>query len=48
MEMKPINPNDIKTLDVKDISLITLKNGDMLMIDETAEQKSNIENKIIQ
>lgn len=36
-----INPNDIEELDTGTISYITLKNGNMIMIDESVPQKSN-------
>ena len=36
-----INPNDIEELDTGTISYITLKNGNMIMIDESVPQKLN-------
>ena len=46
--MESINPNDIITLDMEQISYITLKNGDMILIDESVPQKSKNEKKLIQ
>ena len=43
--MESINPNDIITLDVNTISYLTLKNGNMVMLDDTVPQKTNKENK---
>ena len=43
--MESINPNDIITLDVNTISYLTLKNGNMVMLDENVPQKTNKENK---
>ena len=37
--MESINPNDIFNLDINNISLITLKNGDMIIIDNTVPEK---------
>ena len=37
--MEAINPNDIAKLNTDDISCITLKNGKMVMIDESAPEK---------
>lgn len=45
--MESINPNDIITLDVNTISYLTLKNGNMVMLDDTIPQKTNKENKNI-
>ena len=47
--MEAINPNDISKLDADTISYITLKNGNMIMIDESAPEKfeSNNQNKNI-
>ena len=39
--MEAINPNDIAKLNTDDISCITLKNGKMVMIDESAPEKFN-------
>ena len=39
--MEAINPNDIAKLNKDDISCITLKNGKMVMIDESAPEKFN-------
>ena len=46
--MKAINPNDLFKLDKDSISFITLKDGNMIMIDESAPEKfiSNNPNKI--
>ena len=43
--MESINPNDIITLDVNTISYLTLKNGNMVMLDDTIPQKTNKEKK---
>ena len=43
--MESINPNDIITLDVNTISYLTLKNGNMVMLDDTIPQKTNQEKK---
>ena len=44
--MESINPNDIFNLDIYNISLITLKNGDMIIIDNTVPEKGgNKKNK---
>ena len=44
--MESINPNDIFNLDINNISLITLKNGDMIIIDNTVPEKGgNKKNK---
>lgn len=50
--MEKINPNDIAKLDMDNISLITLKNGNTLMVDEEAPEKysrknSETNNKIL-
>ena len=39
--MESINPNDIMTLDLNSISYLTLKNGDMVLLDDTIPQKTN-------
>ena len=39
--MEAINPNDIAKLNTDEISCITLKNGKMVMIDESAPEKFN-------
>lgn len=39
--MESINPNDIFNLDINNISLITLKNGDMIIIDNTIPEKGD-------
>ena len=44
--METIHPNNIPDIDIKSISLITLKNGNIIMIDDSAEEKPN--KKIIQ
>jgi hypothetical protein len=44
--METIHPNNIPDIDIKSISLITLKNGNIIMIDDSAEEKPNT--KIIQ
>ena len=45
--MKSINPNDIITLDLETISYVTLKDGNMILVDDTIPQKANKEKKII-
>lgn len=45
--MKSINPNDIITLDLETISYVTLKDGNMILVDDTIPQKTNKEKKII-
>lgn len=45
--MESINPNDIMSLDMEQISYVTLKNGDMILIDDSIPQKSNKEKKEI-
>ena len=42
--MKAIHPNDIITMDLNSISYLTLKNGDMVLIDESVPEKENKEN----
>ena len=42
--MKAIHPNDIITMDLNSISYLTLKNGDMILIDESVPEKENKEN----
>ena len=39
--METIHPNNIPDIDIKTISLITLKNGNIIMIDDSAEEKQN-------
>ena len=43
--MELINPNGIIILDVNKISYLTLKNGNMVMLDDTIPQKTNQEKK---
>ena len=45
--MESIHPNDITTLDMDQISYVTMKNGNMILVDDTVPQKSNTENKNI-
>jgi len=45
--MESIHPNDIITLDMTQISYVTLKNGDMILIDESVPQKSNKNENLI-
>ena len=40
--METIHPNNIPDLDINTISLITLKNGNMIMIDDTVAEKPRI------
>ena len=42
--MKAINPNDLFKLDTDSISFITLKDGNMIMIDESAPEKFSSNN----
>ena len=42
--MKAIHPNDIITMDLNSISYLTLKNGDMVLIDDSVPEKENKEN----
>ena len=42
--MESIHPNDIITMDLNSISYLTLKNGDMILIDESVPEKENKEN----
>jgi hypothetical protein len=37
--METIHPNNIPDLDINTISLITLKNGNMIMIDDSVAEK---------
>ena len=37
--MEAINPNDIAKLEKDEISFITFKNGNMIMVDESAPEK---------
>lgn len=39
--METIHPNNIPDIDINTISLITLKNGNIIMIDDSAEEKPN-------
>ena len=39
--MESIHPNDIMTLDMDSISYVTLKNGNMILIDDSVPQKSD-------
>lgn len=43
--METINPNDITEVDKNSISLITLKNGNMIMIDDSVPEKQKTEKK---
>ena len=45
--MKSINPNDIMTLDLESISYVTLKDGNMILVDDTIPQKTNKDKKNI-
>ena len=45
--METINPNDITEVDKNSISLITLKNGNMIMIDDSVPEKPKTEKKQI-
>ena len=45
--METINPNDIIEVDKNSISLITLKNGNMIMIDDSVPEKPKTEKKQI-
>ena len=45
--METINPNDITEVDKNSISLITLKNGNMIMIDDSVPEKPKKEKKQI-
>ena len=45
--MESINPNDIMTLDMGQISYIAMKNGNTVLIDDSIPQKSNKENNVI-
>ena len=44
--MESINPNDIGELDTETISYITLKNGNMVMIDDSVPEKLKKEKNI--
>ena len=44
--METINPNDITEVDKNSISLITLKNGNMIMIDDSVPEKPKTEKKL--
>ena len=39
--MESINPNDIMSLDLNSISYLTLKNGNMILLDDSVPQKTN-------
>jgi hypothetical protein len=39
--MESINPNDIMSLDLNTISYLTLKNGNMILLDDSVPQKTN-------
>ena len=43
--MESINPDDIEDLDYNQISLITLKNGNMISIDNTIPSKKSRKSK---
>ena len=43
--METIHPNDISDVDKDSISLITLKNGNMIMIDDSVPEKPKTEKK---
>ena len=45
--MESIHPNDIITLDMNQISYVTLKNGDMILIDESVPEKPKKNQKVI-
>lgn len=45
--MESIHPNDIITLDMNQISYVTLKNGDMILIDESVPERPNKNKKVI-
>ena len=45
--MESIHPNDIITMDLGEISYLTLKNGNMILIDDSVPEKGNKENKNI-
>ena len=42
--MESIHPNDIITMDLSTISYLTLKNGNMILIDDSVPEKGNKEN----
>ena len=42
--MESIHPNDIITMDLSSISYLTLKNGNMILIDDSVPEKGNKEN----
>ena len=42
--MESIHPNDIITMDLNTISYLTLKNGNMILIDDSVPEKGNKEN----
>ena len=39
--MESIHPNDIITMDLNTISYLTLKNGNMVLIDDSVPEKGN-------
>ena len=45
--MESIHPNDIMTMDLNSISYLTLKNGNMVLIDDSVPEKGNKENQNI-
>ena len=45
--MESIHPNDIITMDLNSISYLTLKNGNMILIDDSVPEKGNKENQNI-
>ena len=45
--MESIHPNDIITMDLNSISYLTLKNGNMVLIDDSVPEKGNKENQNI-
>ena len=42
--MESIHPNDLMSLDTDSISYITLKNGNMILIDDSVPQKTKADN----
>ena len=42
--METIHPNDIISMDLNTISYLTLKNGNMVLIDDSVPEKGNKEN----
>ena len=43
--MESIHPNDIMTLDMKKVSYVTLKDGSMIVIDDSVPEKGNKDKK---